>query len=171
MAVALRGSRRCWGAAGTRPTLPINFPSGTHGPCQQLGRVTAGSTEIERHDPRSDANKGKHLLRFSTQIIRAIGCTAIRAGDDLRDLFLRERRRLRIARLGHERESENSDDSEAALQPRACLTHAASIRSNSFSARARLASLWSRWMMRRIASLAFRSPRSAISNAMASRRS
>jgi hypothetical protein len=49
--------------------------------------------------------------------------------------------------------------------------HPASNWANSFSARCRFSGSGSRWMMRRIASLAPRSPASAISNAMASRRS
>ena len=51
------------------------------------------------------------------------------------------------------------------------VAQAASSRSSSLSARARFSLLWSRWMIRKIASLAVFSPRSAISNAMASRRS
>jgi hypothetical protein len=47
----------------------------------------------------------------------------------------------------------------------------ASSRAKSFSARSRFSGSGSRWMIRRIASLAPRSPASAISNAIASRRS
>jgi hypothetical protein len=58
-----------------------------------------------------------------------------------------------------------------ARQGRRDVGQPASSRANSFSARSRFSGIGSRWMMRRIASLAPRSPASAISKAIASRRS